>query len=173
MTTIQHAYRWDRYDRMENLHCIPKILRMLNGSLLYRSTPAEVTSTKRLMLLGVALMRLPVATESVCSGPFPPFHLQQPEPCCSLSAECAQVYSKLWSSRLHEVCAQQGTTCKSQTLLDEVMVEAYLADGNALVPSTHMTASTPLNTFCTSAASRQSPCTSCKHVVVDCMLYVL
>lgn len=55
---------------------LPNKLRMLKGSLLYRSTPAEVTNTKRLILLGDALIKLPVAMESVCSGPFPPFHLE-------------------------------------------------------------------------------------------------
>jgi len=58
---------------------IPNRFRMLNGSLLYRSTPAEVTRTKRLTLFGVAFIRLPVAIESVCSGPFPPFHLLHAE----------------------------------------------------------------------------------------------
>ena len=50
---------------------------MLKGSDPYLSTPKELTRPKRLTLLGVFLINVLVATRSVCSGPFFPFHLKQ------------------------------------------------------------------------------------------------
>ena len=56
---------------------LPPRLRMLNGSWPYLSTPIELTRPKRFTLRGVFLIRVVVATRSVCSGPFLPFHLAQ------------------------------------------------------------------------------------------------
>jgi hypothetical protein len=53
----------------------PNALRISHGNSLVRSTPADVTNTKRLTPLGVALMRLVVPTRSVCRGPLSPCHL--------------------------------------------------------------------------------------------------
>ena len=51
---------------------------MKNGNCPCRSTPAEVVSTKRLTLRGVAANRLRTATKSLCSGPLSPSHLPFP-----------------------------------------------------------------------------------------------
>jgi hypothetical protein len=49
---------------------------MKNGNWPCRSTPADVVSTKRFTLRGVAASRLRTATKSLCSGPLLPSHLQ-------------------------------------------------------------------------------------------------
>lgn len=86
---------------------IPKRLSMLKGSLLNLSTPAEVTRTKRLTPLGVARMRLPVAMESVCSGPLPPFHL------CNTAMSCSETphTHSLSSSQLKQFTAEATSAC--------------------------------------------------------------
>lgn len=50
---------------------------MLKGNDPDLSTPKELMRPKRFTLLGVFLINVLVATQSVCSGPFFPFHLKQ------------------------------------------------------------------------------------------------
>jgi hypothetical protein len=53
----------------------PNVLRMAQGNSFCRSTPADVTNTKRFRVLGHALIRLRGPSRSVGRGPLSPCHL--------------------------------------------------------------------------------------------------
>ena len=72
---------------------------MKNGNWPCRSTPADVVSTKRFTLRGVAASRLRTATKSLCSGPLSPSHLRYrlrvlATPLCGRRAPCSGTHSR-------------------------------------------------------------------------------
>jgi hypothetical protein len=142
----------------------PKVLRMAQGSSFWRSTPADVTNTKRFRALGQALIRLSGPSRSVGRGPLSPTHLPWRVSCAGRGAAVVRTHHVTSPRCVHcgtQRQQQQLAHMHTHTCTRTHARAPHLLEGKAVVPVQQQTAATPATSGPSVDASRRSPAATC------------